>query len=209
MIVAHPDDETLWAGGTLLSQPEWQCFVACLCRGGDTDRAPRFHRALAALGAKGAMADLDDGPDQHPLPDEEVANAVLDLLPDGPFDLILTHGVRGEYTRHRRHEEVSRAVSKLWRTGQIGADELWLFAYEDGGGRYLPRPIDGAPRRRLLPREVWQEKRRIVTDIYGFSTDSFEARSAGEVEAFWGFRTPDEFDVLLDKGAKYEGPGPI
>ena len=23
MIVAHPDDETLWAGGTILKHPEW------------------------------------------------------------------------------------------------------------------------------------------------------------------------------------------
>ena len=26
VVVAHPDDETLWAGGLLLSHPEWSPF---------------------------------------------------------------------------------------------------------------------------------------------------------------------------------------
>jgi len=30
VIVAHPDDETLWAGGLLIDHPEWDVFVACL-----------------------------------------------------------------------------------------------------------------------------------------------------------------------------------
>ena len=45
IIVAHPDDETLWAGGTILSHPEWSVFVISLCRASDTDRAPKFNRA--------------------------------------------------------------------------------------------------------------------------------------------------------------------
>jgi LmbE family N-acetylglucosaminyl deacetylase len=27
IIVAHPDDETLWAGGTILNHPSWKCFI--------------------------------------------------------------------------------------------------------------------------------------------------------------------------------------
>jgi LmbE family N-acetylglucosaminyl deacetylase len=30
LIVAHPDDETLWAGGTMLNHPLWNFFVVCL-----------------------------------------------------------------------------------------------------------------------------------------------------------------------------------
>src|SRR6187431_2896834 len=32
VLVAHPDDETLWAGGTLLSETNWAPFVWCACR---------------------------------------------------------------------------------------------------------------------------------------------------------------------------------
>ena len=126
VIVAHPDDEVLWCGGLLLSRPRWSPFVACLCRGRDPDRAPRFRHALERLGAGGAMADLDDGPDQHPVPADSVRALVLSLLPGREFDLILTQSLRGEYTRHRRHEEIAEAVFGLWqnrilKAGRSGA----------------------------------------------------------------------------------------
>jgi LmbE family N-acetylglucosaminyl deacetylase len=31
VIVAHPDDETLWAGGTILEHPSNDWFIVCLC----------------------------------------------------------------------------------------------------------------------------------------------------------------------------------
>lgn len=187
VIVAHPDDETLWAGGLILSRPRWRFRILSLCRGSDPDRAPRFRRSLAVLGAQGAMGDLDDGPEQDPIPLEEVRAAVLALLPRGEFDLVLTHGPRGEYTRHLRHEETSRAVIDLWTSGEIRTRSLWTFAYEDGGRAYAPRPAADADRTELLHEEVWQKKVRIVTDIYGFATGSFEQEAAGRVEAFHCF----------------------
>ena len=32
VIVAHPDDETLWAGGTILMHPETKWTIIALCR---------------------------------------------------------------------------------------------------------------------------------------------------------------------------------
>ena len=61
------------------------------------------------------------------------------------FDLIITHNPTGEYTRHIRHEEVSKAVIKLWHAGKISAGELWTFAYEDGNKKYYPKPVRKAP----------------------------------------------------------------
>ena len=75
VIVAHPDDEVLWCGGLLLSHPGWTAFVACLTRGRDPDRAPRFRRVLERLGAQGAMGDLDDEPEQEPPPGRPGAGA--------------------------------------------------------------------------------------------------------------------------------------
>ncbi len=138
LIVAHPDDETLWAGGTILSHPGWECFIVCLCRGNDADRAPRFKQALKVLRSEGIMGDLDDGPDQKPLEENEVENAILELLPQQYFDLIISHHPSGEYTRHIRHEETGQAVIKLWHNGSISAGEHWVFAYEDGNKEYLP-----------------------------------------------------------------------
>jgi len=81
VIVAHPDDETLWAGGTILSHPSWQCFIVCLCRGNDNNRAPKFLKALQILGSEGIMGDLDDGPEQKPLDENELKRVILQLLP--------------------------------------------------------------------------------------------------------------------------------
>src|SRR5450759_877528 len=131
VIVAHPDDETLWAGGTILSNPSWKLFVVCLCRAGDIDRAPRFYNALKNLKSEGIMGNLNDGPDQKKLEENEVESAILQLLPPAHFDLIISHNPSGEYTRHIRHEETGKAVIKLWNAGKISTNELWIFAYDD------------------------------------------------------------------------------
>ena len=113
---------------------------------------------------------------------------ILDTLPSGRYDLIVTHSPFGEYTRHLRHEEVSKAVLVLRETGRLSAGEVRLFAYEDGGGKYLPRPVRDADVHVRLPNEVWQEKYRIINEIYGFAADSFEAETTPKEEAFWVFR---------------------
>jgi LmbE family N-acetylglucosaminyl deacetylase len=187
VIVAHPDDETLWAGGTILSQPMWRWFIITLCRASDTDRAPKFFRAIEALGGGGNMADLDDGPEQNPLTTNEIQETILKLLPQRHFDLVISHNPAGEYTRHRRHEEIGEAVIKLWHERQLSADELWTFAYEDGDKQYLPRPIKAAMIYRVLPEDIWQKKYSIITETYGFEKNSFEARVAPRAEAFWQF----------------------
>jgi len=128
LIIAHPDDETLWAGGTILSHPSWNWFIVCLCRKSDTERATKFYKVLQALQSEGIMGDLDDGPEQNPLDKKELEETILHLLPQKHYDLIITHNPSGEYTQHARHEEVSRAVIKLWEDKVISAKELWIFA---------------------------------------------------------------------------------
>ena len=187
VIVAHPDDETLWAGGTILMQPSWEWFILSLCRGDDTDRAPKFHRALEALHAQGTMSDLDDGPEQRPLHTDRIQEKIIQLLPSKRFDRIISHSPAGEYTRHRRHEEVGEAVIALWLAGRLQAHELWTFAYEDGGKRYLPQPIPFAHIYQTLPDGIWQKKYDLITETYGFPRDGFEAQTTPRAESFWKF----------------------
>ena len=136
------------------------------------------------------MGDLDDSPGQPPLTDSDVQQAIISLLPGKVYDLLITHSPHGEYTRHLRHEETSRAVCVLWEQGEIISKKLWLFAYEDGAGKYLPRPIEKSHKTITLPEAVWREKYRIITNIYGFSRDSFEARVIQKKESFWCFHSP-------------------
>jgi len=184
VIVAHPDDETLWAGGIILMHPEINWTILTLCRLSDPDRSPKFNKAMRALGAEGIMGDLDDGPEQIPLDRHEVQCTITELLPSNNFDLIITHSPGGEYTRHRRHEEVGKAVMALWENGKLFAKEIWRFAYEDGDGKYLPKAVQDADLKIRLPNEIWQKKYDIITKIYGFVPDSFEAKTTPQKEAF-------------------------
>jgi len=188
VIIAHPDDETLWVGGTILMNPEIKWTILTLCRMSDPDRAPKFYKAMNRLGARGIMGDLDDGPEQTPLDCHEVQCAITELLPSNIFDLIITHGPKGEYTRHRRHEEVGNAVTVLWENEKLFSKEIWRFAYEDGEGKYLPRAVQDADLKIRLSNEIWQKKYDIITKIYGFAPDSFEAKTTPRKEAFRCFK---------------------
>jgi LmbE family N-acetylglucosaminyl deacetylase len=191
IIVAHPDDEILWAGGTILSHPSWKCFIISLCRSSDKDRAPRFYESLKVLKAEGVMGDLDDGPGQIPLDEEVVKDTITKLLPSESFDLIISHSPSGEYTKHLRHEETGKAVHNLWSTGKISSPEFWTFAYEDGNKEYFPRPVESANIFRTLTKRIWIRKYSIITETYGFKIDSWEAITTPRAEAFWQYTKPN------------------
>ena len=158
VLVAHPDDETLWAGGFILDNWAYNYFIISLCRGNDKDRAPKFKKALKILNAQGVMGNVDDGPEQHPLPAEEIERNILDLLPSSPFQLLIAHSPFGEYTRHRRHEEIGKTIISLWSKKRIMTGELWLFAYEDGHKTHAPIAIGQADRHDLLSKDTYRSK---------------------------------------------------
>jgi len=168
--------------------PQCEWTVITLCRKSDPDRSPKFFRALQQLNATGAMGDLDDGPQQSPLDERKTQDTIIELITTDEFDLIITHGLQGEYTRHLRHEETAKAVLTLWKSGKLSAATLWMFAYEDGGRKYLPRPVDDPDMLVKLPEEIWQKKYDIITKTYGFGPDSFEAKTVPRQEAFRCFR---------------------
>lgn len=189
VIVAHPDDEVLWAGGLILMHPENNWTIITACRKSDTDRNPKFFKAVRELNAVGIMGDIDDGPEQTPLNNSDIQKSIIELLPMNRFDLIITHNTSGEYTRHLRHEEVSKAVFGLCKSEKLFTKAVWSFAYEDGNGSYLPHADKQADIMINLTDEIWQKKYNIITEIYGFGEDSFEAKTTPRREAFWCFKT--------------------
>ena len=85
------------------------------------------------------------------------------------FDLIITHNPSGEYTRHIRHEEVGKAVIKLWQKRNLYLPvNSGLFAYADGNKKYNPLPDENASIYHQLTKHIWLRKYRIMTETYGF-----------------------------------------
>ena len=145
------------------------------------------------------MADLDDSPEQPRLADELVEQSLLESLPRRHYDRILTHSPLGEYTRHRRHEDVAGAVLRLWLRGTLSATELWLFAYDDNGGSHLPRALANADIARELSPEVWERKHRLITEDYGFADASWEARTTPRTEGFFRVTTAERAAAWLEQ----------
>lgn len=203
VIVAHPDDETLWAGGTILIHPSWKWFILSLTRKSDAERANKFYRVLKEYGAKGIMGDLDDGPEQIPLEEKKLEEKILQLLPSLHYDLVISHDPGGEYTKHLRHEETGKAVITLWDSGQLSTKELWTFAYEDGGKKYLPKAIPQDTFYQVLDLKTWEKKYKIITEIFGFANESWEAKTTPREESFRKYANSSEaMRQMINKGKR-------
>lgn len=181
--VAHPDDETLWCGATLWMYA-WDLTIFSLTRKSDPDRAPKFFKVCEKYKANGYMADLDDGPEQKPLSYDDYKEAFTENLKDREFDIIITHSPFGEYTRHLRHEELSRAVTLALFDGVLTTKEVWFFWYGDQHGESLPTVRNDCDLFIEFDQELFEDKEQLLFDIYGFSRDSWEGRTLPRTEGF-------------------------
>jgi len=173
-IVAHPDDETIWMGNELLKRKELDWTIFSLCRASDKDRQPKFLRVCKFYGAEPIISDLEDD-NLEPIAIEKIIEIISKHLKDNVYQLIFTHGDNGEYG-HIRHKEVHLAVIKMIEIGALKAKKVFYFNYKKENGKCIAAR-DGIYSE--LSSDDINEKKRIITELYGFSKGSFEEQTCG------------------------------
>ena len=184
VIVAHPDDETIWIGGTLLRLKDVKWTIFCLCRGDDPVRGPRFKKACEYYNAHGLISDLEDQGMlniEKSLP--EIKQRIIDNFAKEKFDYIFTHDYNGEYG-HERHTAVHIAVKELVKEKIVPCEKLFFFAYKPDPNELVTNNIESSNFAFELTAEELAEKKGVIKEIYGFKKDSFESKLCLPKETF-------------------------
>lgn len=181
IVVAHPDDETIWMGGTILKNKNWNVDILCLCRKNDKDRAPKFANVCRELGVGYYnISDLEDE-ELNDIDIEDVVSRIRSMLIMRDYDYIYTHGSNGEYG-HKRHINVHDAVNLMLSRNEIRCKKIFYFAYEK---RDEFCSIDSNANKFInLPKNLLLKKKYLIKNVYGFNEGGFEEKSCGETEAF-------------------------
>ena len=190
VLIAHPDDELIWMGGTILENPQWDWTIVSLCRRDDQDRMPKFKKICRYYyRAKSIISDLDDEVLQ-PLEIEEVKQKIKDNLPKRKYNFVFTHGKNGEYG-HMRHNEIHQAVKELVAEGEIQCDKVYYFSYVPGEEKAshdsnLSIPVANKKADWIVEvsDQTFAKKQKLIKDVYGFKSDVFETISCKKKEAF-------------------------
>jgi glycosyltransferase involved in cell wall biosynthesis len=146
VIVAHPDDEILWFGGTILLHQDLAWTAACVTYNTQTPRGKDFLRVCGQIHARGILLGMEDA--YNALLNEEVLeNKLCQLLKKQQWHVVLTHNPSGEYG-HPHHRQVCRIVKKFWKK-----------SFQSGFGA---QNINGLVR---LPPAIFSRKRELF-DFY-------------------------------------------
>jgi LmbE family N-acetylglucosaminyl deacetylase len=161
LVIAHPDDETIFFGGTILSNPKyiWRILCATYTRG--TSRASEMLRAVEAYKAAGSNATVEflGHRDNKCFPqggiDLELLRMQLWKIREWPQQ-VFSHNQRGEYG-HPAHAAISAMVESVFYSP-------WTIVYEPH--EYYPDIENNEYLSVALCNTVRMKKLQIFNDCY-------------------------------------------
>lgn len=165
MVVAHPDDETFWGGGTLAVGSDWG--VICLTHAGNRLRRRAFRRAMRVLGTPSIILDLPDRKEHEVAPADRkwAADQLLSFVNATHVEQVMTHGPDGEYG-HPLHRAVSGIVADICED----TERLWYFNFDVGFDLETSDP------------RAWTQKMRAVECYLGTDASTWDSADRCHVE---------------------------
>ncbi len=161
LLTAHPDDETIFCGGLLLSQLHWRWHIVCITTETDT-RFNEFITAMEAFKRLGVnitnYETLNMADRGKVLRDSEfrawlAAVKELDLAPD----IVFTHNENGEYG-HPHHVAANKIAHKLY--GNVW--DFWCPGEFDGPKQFKNKQLNQLN----LNKEILKQKNNIFDLSY-------------------------------------------
>ena len=112
MIVAHPDDETLWGGDALEQEKGW--FVICLTNSQNKLRAEKFNNVMDVFQVERRMYDFPDLGDEPFTTDvlKDLETVLANIVNQPSVKKVVTHSPDGEYG-HAAHKTISSVVKSV------------------------------------------------------------------------------------------------
>lgn len=159
LIIAHPDDETIFFGGLILRHPHLFHIICVTDANADSrghERKVEFENACNALGA--LSFEMLDFPDiyEKRLDIDRLQKLLQEKVEALNICEIFTHGPIGEYG-HPHHQDVSYAVHSAF-----AQKEIYSPAYNNYPDVTL-----------TLSSDEFKQKAKILNEIYGKETQRF------------------------------------
>jgi LmbE family N-acetylglucosaminyl deacetylase len=157
IVVAHPDDETIFFGGLIQTYRRRPWKVICVTDGNADGQGERrrldFLNACKKLGA--AKAEMWDFPDLY---DQRLdLSRLVERLQSENAAEVFTHGILGEYG-HPHHQDVCLGTHRAFAKSRT----VWSVAYNC----YAEKLIK-------IPRKAYQRKCEVLSLIYFSETQRF------------------------------------
>lgn len=198
VIVAHPDDETLFFGGLIQQSRKNPWEVICVTDGNadgfGAKRKRQFQKACRALGvSKSHWLGFPDVYENR----LNVSELTLRLQPYANASRIFTHNILGEYG-HPHHQDVSAAVHMAFsKTHQVFSTAY--NAYPDKIIKLKTKEYD--TKTQILTQIYSSETRRFTHLLPATWAEGFVRVSIEEVEKLYGFmvtgRVPSQKELKV------------
>lgn len=121
MIVAHPDDEMLWGGMSLINYKKWK--VVCVTNGNNKKRRNEFITIMNKLNHNYEIWSYEDCFLNYNL-SQEIYKDINNLLVDPKIKYVVTHNVNGEYG-HVHHKKIFQVVMN------VSKKPVYVFNYSN------------------------------------------------------------------------------